>query len=66
MSQHEPTQVDPTRELDQPATVADGIAPRTGPPCCSPAAQLECCEPADKAACCGAAQTVSGGCGCRP
>ncbi len=64
MSQHEPTQANELRELDQPLAVADGTAPRAGPPCCSPAAQLECCEPADKAACCGAARSGSS-CGCR-
>lgn len=66
MSQHEPTQGEPIRELERPAVAAaDGVAP-TGPPCCSPATQLSCCEPADKGACCGPAKTASGGCGCQP
>lgn len=66
MSQHEPTQVEPTPALEQPAAAADGSVARTGPPCCSAAAQLSCCEPADKAACCGPAKTAAGGCGCQP
>lgn len=65
MSEHEPRKVEPGRDLEHGASAGDDIAPRTGPPCCSPAAQLDCCKPADKAACCGAAKTGSS-CGCRP
>ena len=65
MSEHERASISATRSVEQPTTNGLDTARRTGPPCCSPAAQRRCCEPADKAACCGAAQGAST-CGCRP